>query len=87
MGGGSGGGAAQVQYEPVKTAEESVKSASSATARAQEMRRGITSTFNRRGITSTFNLRGITSTFNRRGMTSSSSAGGATAGTAARLGG
>ena len=76
--GGSGGGAAQVQYEPVKTAEESVKSASSATARAQEMRRGITSTFNRRGITSTFN---------RRGMTSSSSAGGATAGTAARLGG
>jgi len=50
MGGGSGGGSAQVQYEPVKTAEESMKSASQETARAQEMRRGITSTFNRKSM-------------------------------------
>jgi len=50
MGGGGGKGSTQVQYEPVKTAEESMKSASSSTARAQEMRRGITSTFNRRSM-------------------------------------
>ena len=60
MGGGSGGSAAQVQYEPVKTAEESMKSASSETARAQEMRRGITSTFNRRGMTSASSAGGAT---------------------------
>jgi len=49
-GGGSGGAQPQVQYEPVKTAEESMKSASQETARAQELRRGITSTFNRRSM-------------------------------------
>lgn len=60
MCGGSGGGGTQVQYEPVKTAEESMKSASSATVRAQEMRRGITSTFNRRGMTSESSAGGAT---------------------------
>lgn len=50
MGGGGSGGGSQVQYEPVKTAEDSMKEASSETARAQEMRRGITSTFNRRSM-------------------------------------
>ena len=51
-GGGSRGGGEQmqIQYEPVKTAEESMKSASQETARAQEMRRGITSTFNRKSM-------------------------------------
>jgi len=54
MGGGGGGmPQEQVQYEPVKSAEESMKSASQATARAQEMRRGITSTFNRRSADAT----------------------------------
>lgn len=49
-GGGKGGAAAQVQYEPIKTAEEAKEGASSSTVRAQEMRRGITSTFNRRSM-------------------------------------
>lgn len=47
MGGGGKGGATQVQYEPVKSAEESMKAASNEKARAQELRRGVTSTFNR----------------------------------------
>ena len=45
---GGGKGGAQVQYEPVKSAEQSMKDASDEVARAQEMRRGITSTFNRK---------------------------------------
>ena len=45
---GGGGGGSQVQYEPVKSAEQSMKDAADEVARAQEMRRGITSTFNRK---------------------------------------
>lgn len=45
--GGGGGSTAATQYEPVKAAEQSMKEASSDTARAQQLRRGIASTFSR----------------------------------------
>lgn len=48
MGGKSKGGGSQVQYEPVKSAEQAMKDAADENIRAQEMRRGITSTFNRK---------------------------------------
>ena len=48
--GGGGGKVSQVQYEPVKSAEQAMKDASDETIRAQEMRRGITSTFNRKSM-------------------------------------
>ena len=47
MGGGGGGGGKAVAYEPVKPAEQTMKEASSATSRAQQLRRGIASTFSR----------------------------------------
>lgn len=47
MGGGGGGGKAAPAYEPVKPAEQTMKEASSATSRAQQLRRGIASTFSR----------------------------------------
>lgn len=48
FGGGKGGGAAaQPAIEPVKSAEEAMKSAGDASARAQQLKRGIASTFNR----------------------------------------
>ena len=47
MGGGGGKGAEVIQYEPVKTAEQSIKEASSDASRAQQLRRGISSTFSR----------------------------------------
>lgn len=45
--GGGGGKAKAVQYEPVRSAEDSMKEASSETARNQQLRRGIASTFSR----------------------------------------
>ena len=51
MGGGGGGGGEQVTYEPVKSVEQSMKDAQSETIRAQQLRRGITSTFNRKMMT------------------------------------
>lgn len=50
MGGGGGKSQAQVQYEPVKSAEQAMRDAADETIRAQEMRRGITSTFNRKSM-------------------------------------
>lgn len=47
MGGGGGGGKTAPTYEPVKPAEQTMKEASSATSRAQQLRRGIASTFSR----------------------------------------
>jgi hypothetical protein len=47
MGGGGGGGKTAPAYEPVKPAEQTMKEASSATSRAQQLRRGIASTFSR----------------------------------------
>ena len=46
MGGGAGGGGAE-PIEPVKSAEEVMKSASDSSTRAAQLRRGIASTFNR----------------------------------------
>ena len=46
-GGGKSGGAAQQPIEPVKSAEEVMKSAGDASTRAQQLKRGIASTFNR----------------------------------------
>lgn len=48
-GGGSGGGsvAPAPAIEPIKSADESMKSASQATSRAQQLRRGLASTFSR----------------------------------------
>lgn len=48
MGGGGGKAAAAAPaYEPVKPAEQTMKEASSAISRAQQLRRGIASTFSR----------------------------------------
>lgn len=44
---GGGGKGEVVQYEPVKSAEQTMKEAASDTARAQQLRRGIASTFSR----------------------------------------
>ncbi len=45
--GGGGGAATQTQYEPVKSAEQTMKEASSDAVRSQQLRRGISSTFSR----------------------------------------
>lgn len=50
MGGGRPKASGTVQYEPIKPAEESMKEASSETARAQQLRRGLASTFSRPGM-------------------------------------
>lgn len=50
--GGGGSAPKTVQYEPVKPAEEAMKEASMDTARAQQLRRGIASTFSRSSMAS-----------------------------------
>ncbi len=47
---GGGGSAKQVQYEPVKSAEQTMQEASSDAARSQQLRRGIASTFSRQSM-------------------------------------
>lgn len=47
MGGGAGGAKSAPPIEPVKSAEEVMKSASDSSTRAAQLRRGIASTFNR----------------------------------------
>lgn len=60
MGGGSKKNSAP-QYEPLKTAEESMQSASQTTAREQQLRRGIASTFSRSSMGRSAPVPGATS--------------------------
>lgn len=46
-GGGGGGSVAAMPIEPMKSAEETMKTASDSSMRATQLRKGIASTFNR----------------------------------------
>lgn len=74
MGGrAKGGGSTTPAIEPVKSAEDAMKSASDVSARAQALRNGIASTFNRRAAFAT--------------PTAAATMNGATSGAASKLGG
>lgn len=59
--GGGGNAPPPVQYEPIKSAEESMKEASAETGRAQQLRRGIASTFSRSSMASVASAASATS--------------------------
>lgn len=65
-GGGSSASAAQ-QIEPIKSADESMKEASQATSRAQQLRRGLASTFSRSGMSSAYGSNATSGVGNKLG--------------------
>ena len=49
-GGSRGGGGSAVALEPIKSADQTMREASSSASRAQQLRRGLASTFSREGM-------------------------------------